>query len=63
MSTKRLLRSKSNRMIAGVAAGMANYFGIDPTVARILWALTLIPGGIPGFFLYILCWIIIPEEE
>ena len=63
MSTKRLLRSKSNRMIAGVAAGMANYFGIDPTVARFLWALTLIPGGIPGFFLYILCWIIIPEEE
>lgn len=60
---KKLTRSKNNRVIAGVAAGMAAYLNIDPTVARILWALTLLPGGIPGVILYIVCWIIIPEED
>ncbi len=59
---KKLLRSKHNRVIAGVAAGMAQYLNIDPTVVRILWALLLLPGGIPGLVLYIVCWIIIPEE-
>jgi phage shock protein C len=60
---KKLVRSKNNRVIAGVAAGMAQYFGIDATVARILWALLLLPGGAPGLLLYIVCWIIIPEGE
>lgn len=59
---KKLTRSKNNKVIAGVAAGMANYVGIDPTIARILWALTLLPGGIPGLVLYVICWIVIPEE-
>ena len=59
---KKLVRPKNDRVIAGVAAGMANYLGIDPVVARVLWALTLLPGGVPGLVLYILCWIIIPEE-
>lgn len=59
---KKLVRLKSNRVIAGVAAGMAQYLNIDPTVARVLWALTLLPGGIPGILLYIACWVIIPEE-
>ena len=59
---KKLVRSKNNRVIAGVAAGMAQYLNIDSTVARVLWALTLLPGGIPGIILYIACWIIIPEE-
>jgi phage shock protein PspC (stress-responsive transcriptional regulator) len=60
---KKLVRSKNNRVIAGVAAGMAQYLNIDPTVVRVLWALTLLPGGIPGLILYIVCWIIIPEED
>lgn len=60
---KKLTRSKNNKVVAGVAAGMANYFNIDPTLARLLWALTLLPGGIPGFVIYIICWIIIPEES
>ena len=59
---KKLVRSKNNRVVAGVAAGMAQYLNIDPTVARILWALTLLPGGIPGVILYIACWVLIPEE-
>ena len=36
---KRLYRSRSNRMVAGVCAGVAEYFGIDPTVVRVLWAI------------------------
>jgi len=59
---KKLTRSRNNRVIGGVAAGMANYFSIDPTVARILWALTLLPGGFPGLLAYVVCWMIIPEE-
>ena len=50
-------------MIAGVAAGMAQYFGVDPTVVRLVWVLTLLPGGAPGFILYVVCWILIPEED
>ncbi len=59
---KRLYRSRHNRMIAGVAGGMADYFGVDPTLVRLIWALLLLPGGLPGFIPYIICWAIIPLE-
>jgi phage shock protein PspC (stress-responsive transcriptional regulator) len=49
-------------MIAGVALGMANYFGIDVTIVRLVWALLFLPGGAPGLVMYVVCWIIIPEE-
>ncbi len=58
----RLYRSRSDRMIAGVAGGMAEYFGIDPTLVRLLWALTLLPGGVPGLLLYLVCWAVIPSN-
>lgn len=60
---KKLVRSRNNKVVAGVAAGMAAYFNVDPTVMRVLWALTLLPGGIPGLLLYIICWVVIPEED
>ncbi len=59
---KRLYRSRTDRMIAGVAGGMAEYLDIDPTLVRLLWALAFLPGGVPGLLLYVLCWIIIPME-
>jgi phage shock protein PspC (stress-responsive transcriptional regulator) len=59
---KRLYRSRKDRMIAGVAGGLAEYFDVDPTIIRLVWALLLIPGGLPGLLPYIVCWIIIPEE-
>ena len=37
---KRLYRSKSNRMLVGVCSGVAEYFNIDPTVVRVIWAVT-----------------------
>ena len=59
---KRLTRPKSGRRLAGVCVGIANYFNIDPTVIRLFWILLLLPGGVPGILLYILCWVVIPEE-
>ena len=49
-------------MIAGVAAGVAKYFGIDPTIVRIAWALLAICSGSIFFWVYLICWIAIPEE-
>ncbi|MFL7838842.1 MAG: PspC domain-containing protein [Candidatus Promineifilaceae bacterium] len=61
MSDKKLMRSE-DRMVAGVAGGLGDYFGIDPTLVRILFVLlTLLGGGGLGILLYIVLWIIMPE--
>lgn len=60
---KKLVRPKKGRKVAGVAAGMAEYFGIDVTFIRIIWILLILPGGAPGLLLYFLCWLVIPNEE
>jgi phage shock protein C len=60
---KKLIRPRSGRQIAGVAAAFANYFAIDVTLVRVILALTFIPGGFPGLLIYLLCWILIPSEE
>jgi phage shock protein C len=59
---KKLVRPKEGRLIAGVARGMANYFNVDVTLVRIIWVLLLLPGGLPGFVPYIVCWLLIPGE-
>jgi phage shock protein C len=59
---RRLYRSRSDRMVAGVAGGMAEYLGIDPTIVRLLWLLAFLPGGVPGLLLYVLCAFIIPSH-
>lgn len=59
---KRLYRS-SNRMIAGVCAGIAEYLEIDPTVIRVVYAaLSLFTVGFPGLILYLVLTILIPNE-
>ena len=60
---KRLVRSKDEKVLAGVCAGIANYFNLDPVVVRVFWIFLLIPGGFPGIIPYIFCWIIIPQEK
>ncbi len=55
---KRLYRSTSNRIIAGVCSGLGEYFDIDPVIVRILF----IVSGV-GFFAYILLWIFVPDER
>ena len=59
----RLRRSRSNKMVAGVIGGLANYFGFDPTMARVLYViLSVVSVGFPGILVYIILWIIMPEE-
>jgi phage shock protein C len=59
---KRLVRPKKGKKIAGVCVGIADYLGVDPTVIRVIWIFLLIPGGLPGFLPYFLCWLVMPEE-
>lgn len=58
---KKLYRSDRERIIAGVCGGLGEYFVVDPTILRILFAIfTLLGGG--GIILYLVCWVIIPIE-
>ena len=56
-------RSERDRVVAGVAGGIAEYLGWSPLLVRLLWILALIPGGIPGILPYVVCWLIIPSES
>ena len=58
---KKLYRSSKNKMLGGVAAGLGEYFDIDPTLVRVLFVITLFLGG-TGIIGYIILWIIVPEE-
>src|SRR5437588_3337699 len=59
----RLTRSTTDRKLAGVCGGLAEYFAIDATVVRLLWAvLTIIPGAIVlGIVAYLVAWFIMPN--
>jgi phage shock protein C len=57
-----LRRSRRNRMIAGVCGGFGEFFGIGAFWFRLAFLISLIPGGVPGFLLYLLFWLIIPSE-
>ena len=58
----RIYRSRTERMIAGVAGGLAEYADVDPTIVRLLWVMALLTTGPVAFFLYLLCACIIPRE-
>lgn len=58
---KKLYRSNQNKKLCGVCGGIAQYFGIDPTVIRLIWVAFTCLGG-SGLLAYILCAFIIPEE-
>jgi phage shock protein C len=59
---KRLYRSKDQRMIWGICGGLAQYIGIDPTIVRVLWVLSLLIGGF-GILAYIILYFVIPLES
>lgn len=61
MSEKRLTRSTSERMIAGVSGGLADYFNVDPTIIRLIFVITALAGG-PGILVYLILWLVMPEE-
>ena len=54
-----------NRSIAGVCGGLGEYFGIDPTVVRVVWVLASIFLGamVGGVVVYLILWAVIPERE
>jgi phage shock protein PspC (stress-responsive transcriptional regulator) len=60
---RRLLLSATDSKIAGVCGGIGEYFGIDSTVVRLVWAaLTVVPGAfVGGILAYVFAWIIIPK--
>jgi len=56
---RRLMRSSTDKKIAGVCAGLADYFDLDPTIVRVLWFLAVFFAG-TGFLAYIILWIVLP---
>lgn len=60
--TKQLYRSEKNRIVAGVAGGLGEYFNVDPTLVRLLFILMTVSGG-SGVLLYLILWIIVPSES
>jgi phage shock protein PspC (stress-responsive transcriptional regulator) len=59
---KRLYRSKKDRILGGVCAGLGEHLDVDPTVIRLVWAVVTVLSIGTGIIIYILAWIIIPEE-
>ena len=58
-----LRRPRRGRMIAGVVAGLADRFGMDRTLARVIYVVvSILSAAFPGILIYVLCWLIIPEE-
>lgn len=60
-AAKRLFRSKSDKMIAGVCGGLGQYFNIDPVIVRLIFAFSAFTGA--GILTYIILWIVVPEEK
>lgn len=59
---KRLYRSKKERMLGGVCGGLGEHLNVDPTVIRLVWAVIALLSLGTGLLIYIIAWIIIPDE-
>ena len=60
--SKKLYRSRNNRMIAGVCAGLAEFFGIDVTIVRLVFAAGALLGFGSFILVYIVMFVVVPEE-
>jgi phage shock protein C len=60
-STRKLYRSKTDRVLAGVCGGLAQYFNLDATLIRVLFVLLAVLGG-AGLVVYVAMWIIVPNQ-
>jgi len=58
---RKLVRPRATRKIAGVCAGVAEYFDLDVTLVRVLWLVVVLFGG-GGLIAYLIAWIVMPEE-
>jgi phage shock protein PspC (stress-responsive transcriptional regulator) len=59
---RKLTRSTTDRRIAGVCGGLANYLTVDPVVLRIIFLISLVFGGL-GFWAYLVIWLVAPEDN
>ncbi len=59
--TTQFVRSKNDKMIAGVCGGIARYFNIDPVIVRLLFVVAVLAGGVSPL-IYALLWIVMPQE-
>ena len=59
---KKLKRSTTDRKLAGVCGGYAQYFGIDSNVLRIIFVIAFLLGSL-GFWIYLFSWLLIPEDK
>ena len=60
---KKLYKSSSDKMLAGVLGGFAEYIGVDSTLVRLIYVLiALFSAGFPGILFYIICALVIPDE-
>ena len=58
-----LYRSRSNRVVAGVVGGLAEYLDIDPTLARVIFVgLSVVSAAFPGLLVYAVLWVVMPER-
>lgn len=58
---KKLYRSRANRMIAGICGGLAEHLDADPSVIRLITAILVLAGGLSAW-VYLIAWIIVPEQ-
>ena len=58
---KKLYRSTTDKKLAGVCAGFAEYLNMDPTVVRVIWAIVSVCAG-AGVLAYLICALLIPEK-
>lgn len=61
MKHKRLMKSK-NKVVAGVCAGIADYFGFDYTLTRLIYALLTIFTAFAGVIIYLILWVVMPDK-
>jgi len=59
---KKLYKSNTNKMICGVCGGLGEFFGVDPTIIRLIWAILALLGG-TGIVAYLIAAVIIPNSE
>ncbi len=63
-ASRPLRRSRTNREIAGVVGGLAEYFRVDPTLLRVIYVVvSIVSAAFPGLLVYILLWLLVPEAE
>ncbi|MBX6342241.1 MAG: PspC domain-containing protein [Thermomicrobiaceae bacterium] len=61
-ASRGLYRSRKHRIVAGVAGGLAERFGVPVWLMRLIWLALLLPGGLPGLVPYLVLWAIVPLE-